>query len=353
MPELPFLTVLAENLDAQIRGRTITDVRVTSASVLKTFDPPITGIRGARVTGVRRRGKVLIIDLAPAIALAPTPRSPQRPAQTIADKPAIALAPTPRSPQRPAQTIADKPPDQAPPLALLVHLMRNGRLQLAQSPAAPPAAAGHLQPAPGRPARPRRVDRDLALVIALEGGLDLRMIEMGSKKAASVWLFRAGEETHGPLAGLGMEPFSPELTGGALARMLGAERMRLKPFLLSQRYLVGIGNAYADEILWEARLSPQALTPGLSGGDAGALRDAIVATLRRAIAAQRAELGGALPMKEPLSSLRVHRHGGEPCVRCGSPIAVIYYEDRETYYCPACQAGGKVYADRRRSRLLR
>ncbi len=294
MPELPFLTALAENLDPQIRGHTITDVRVMSASVLKTFDPPITGIQGMRVAGVRRRGKILIIDLT-------------------------------------------SPLDPAPSLVLLVHLMRNGRLQIA----------------PSRPAGPRRGDRDLALVIALDGGVDLRMIEMGSKKAASVWLFPAGEEAPGPLTGLGVEPLSPELTPGGLARMLDAERMRLKPFLLSQRYLAGIGNAYADEILWEARLSPQALTTNLRGDDVDALHRAIVTTLRRAIAAQRAELAGALPMKEPLGSLRVHRHGKEPCPRCGTAIAVIYYEDRETYYCPACQAGGKVYADRRRSRLLR
>lgn len=298
MPELPFLTVLAENLRAQAEGRTIEDVRVRSASVLKTFDPPITALRGATITGVRRRGKFLLVDL-------------------------------------------------APPLVLVMHLMRNGRLRLAPRRAEPGGSRG------GGRLRVGRGGRDLALVFALDGGTDLQLIEMGPKKAASVWVLRPGEEAAGPLAGLGIEPLSPVFTADALAAMLRGERTRLKPFLLTQRYLVGIGNAYADEILWEARLSPQALTNALTDAEAARLHGAIVSTLERAVRAHRAALAGALPMKEPMDLLHVHRHGKEPCLRCGTPIAVIYYEDRETYYCPACQAGGKVYADRRRSRLLR
>lgn len=296
MPELPFLTVLAEHLAAKVQGRTVEDVLVRSASVLKSFDPPITALRGAQVTGIRRRGKFLLFDL-------------------------------------------------RPPLVLVMHLMRNGRVQL--TPRSVEHAAG------SRRILLRPASRDLALVIALEGGTDLRMIEMGPEKAASVWLFHAGDELAGPLARLGVEPLSGECTSEALARMLRGERMRLKPFLLAQRYLAGIGNAYADEILWEARLSPQALTTALTDEEAARLREAVVTTLGRAVEAHRAGLAGALPMKEPLGFLWVHRHGKEPCPRCGTPIAVIYYEDRETYYCPECQTGGRVYADRRRSRLLR
>ncbi len=297
MPELPFLTVLAENLAAEVRGRTIEEVLVRSASVLKSVDPPITGLRGAQITGIRRRGKFLLFDL-------------------------------------------------RPPLELVMHLMRNGRLQLT------PRSAEHPAGSPGRTLR-GPASRDLALIIGLEGGTDLRMIEMGARKAASVWLFHAGDELAGPLAHLGVEPLSGECTSEALARMLRGERMRLKPFLLSQRHLAGIGNAYADEILWEARLSPQALTTALTDEEAARLHEGLVTALGGAVEAHRADLAGALPMKEPLGFLRVHRHGKEPCPRCGTPIAVIYYEDRETYYCPECQTGGRVYADRRRSRLLR
>jgi formamidopyrimidine-DNA glycosylase len=177
---------------------------------------------------------------------------------------------------------------------------------------------------------------------------------MGPKKAASVWVFPANRlDTAEPLAELGIEPFSPEFTPEALARALRAARMRLKAFLVTQRYVVGIGNTYADEILWAARLSPQAITAALDEEEVRRLHQAITATLERGIDVHRSVAAGGLPMKEPLEGLAVHRKGGEPCPRCGTRIAVIYYEDRETYYCPVCQAEGKVYADRRRSRLLR
>jgi formamidopyrimidine-DNA glycosylase len=291
MPELPFLTVLAENLRPHVEGRTVEDVLVRSASVLKTFDPPVTALRGARVAGVRRRGKYLLLDLTPGIVL-------------------------------------------------VMHLMRNGRLLIARGARVPGRRAG-------------RGGRDVALIVALDGGADLVMVERGPKKAASVWVCRAGEEATGPLAGLGVEPLSAACTPEALLRMLRAERMQLKTFLLSQRHLAGIGNAYADEILWEARLSPHAVTAALAEDDVARLHGAVTATLRRAIEAHRQDLAGALPMAEPPGLLSVHRRGAAPCPRCGTPIAVIYYDERETYYCPTCQTGGRVYADRRRSRLFR
>lgn len=286
MPELPFVTVVAENLAPLVVGRTVEDVIVRGVSVLKTVEPPIAGLRGRQILGVRRRAKLLLVDL-------------------------------------------------TGDLVLLIHLRRNGRLR------AVPRGTG-------------RTARDLALVLALDRGPDIQMIEMGPKKAASVWLFpAAGLGTAEPLAGLGMEPFSPEWTPAALAEALRGTRMRLKAFLVTQRYVVGIGNTYADEILWEARLSPQAMTTALHGEEVERLHAALRSVLARGIEAHRGAAAGGLPMKEPLAYLAVHRKGGEPCPRCGTAVAVIYYEDRETYYCPACQAEGKVYADRRRSRLLR
>jgi formamidopyrimidine-DNA glycosylase len=287
MPELPFITVLAENLWPEVRGRTIQDVLVRGASVLKTFEPPITSLVGREIRGIRRRGKLLLFDL-------------------------------------------------TQDLVMVMHLRRNGRLQIA-------------------PGRSGRTGKDVAFVVVFQDGTELRLIELGPKKAASVWLFRAGDEggSGGPLDGLGVEPLSEEFTPDLLAGMLQKERTALKHFLTVQRYIVGIGNAYSDEILWEARLSPQVMTTALGGAEIERLHQAIVGTLRRAVDVHRAGLAGTLPMKEPLEFLVVHRHGKEPCPRCGAPIAVIYYEDRETYYCPTCQTGGKVYADRRRSRLLK
>jgi len=286
MPELPFVTVLAESLWPMVRGRRICDVLVRSASVLKTFDPPITSLQGQQITGIRRRGKLLVFDLTGG-------------------------------------------------LVLVVHLRRNGRLQIL-------------------PKERGRTSKDLAIAFAFDDDTDLRMIELGSKKAAAVWLFRAGEEnSREPLAALGMEPLSQEFTTEALARMLHEERTHLKRFLTLQHHIVGIGNTFADEILWEARLSPQAVTTALTDQEVARLHAAIRAALEEALNSHRREWAGTLPMKEPVHLLHVHRHGKEPCPRCGAPIAVIYYEDRETYYCPTCQAKGRVYADRRRSRLLR
>lgn len=286
MPELPFVTTLVENLRPIVEDRTVEDVIVRSVYVLKTADPPITDIRGRRITSVHRRGKLLVFHLTDA-------------------------------------------------LTMVMHLRRNGRLQTF-------------------PRGKARTARDLAITFALDGGTDLRLIEVGPKKAASVWIVpTAREAACEAFAGLGVEPLSPEFTRDALAAMLGEARMHVKRFLTLQRYVVGIGNAFSDEILWEARVSPQAMTASLGGDEVTRLHRAIRTVLGEALATHRQEFAGSLPMREPLHLLRIHRHGKEPCPRCGTPIAVIYYEDRETYYCPTCQAGGRVYADRRRSRLFR
>ena len=286
MPELPFVAVLSENLRSRIGGRTVGDVLVRGVSALKTFDPPVASLAGHRIAGVRRRGKLLVFDLTPG-------------------------------------------------LAMVMHLRRNGRLQVL------PRAAG-------------RTARDLAIAYALDDGHDLRLIEIGPKKAASVWIFHAGDEDrHEPIAGLGVEPLSDGLTVSGLGEMLRAERTHVKRFLTLQRYIAGIGNAYSDEILWEARLSPMTLTAALTEDEIVRLHGAIRTVLDAAVTSHRLEFAGTLPMREPLHLLRVHRHGGEPCPRCGTPIAVIYYGERETYYCPTCQTKGVVYADRRRSRLLK
>ncbi|HKV44814.1 MAG TPA: DNA-formamidopyrimidine glycosylase family protein [bacterium] len=286
MPELPFVTVLVENLWPRVESRAITDVLVRGVAALKTFDPPIAALVGCRITGIRRRGKLLVFSLSGGPAM-------------------------------------------------VMHLMRNGRLQLS------PRAKG-------------RTAKDLAIAFGFDDGSDLRMIEIGPKKAAAVWLFPAGREAAGePLVSLGMEPLSSQFTPEVLAGMLREARTQLKRFLTLQRYVVGIGNTFSDEILWAARLSPQTLTTALTGDEVARLHTAITRTLAEAVTAHRTEFAGALPMREPLHLLRVHRHGKEPCPRCGTPVAVIYYEDRETYYCPTCQTGGKIYADRRRSRLLK
>lgn len=287
MPELPFVEVIREHLERLAAGRRIDHVTIRSPSVLKTYDPPVDALVGQVITAVRRRGKMLVIEAAD--------------------------------------------------LALVLHLMKNGRVQRV-----PPDAKG------------KGPSRDVALVLGLDDHSDLRLVEIGPKKRASVWVVardRAGVSR--PLADLGLDPFDPGFTPAALAEMLRGERQALKRFLGQQRFVVGIGNAFGDEILWEARLSPLAMTTALGDADVAALHAAILSTLRRGLEEHRVAFRDALPIAEPLHLLRVHRHAKEPCPRCGTPIAAIYYADRETYYCPSCQTGGKVYADRRLSRLLR
>lgn len=285
MPELPFLQVLAENLDAQVRGRAITGVRLHSPSLLRTVDPPLRALAGGRIAGVRRMGKLIIIGI-------------------------------------------------GEDLALVLHLMRDGRIQLG-----PPRT---------------RPGRDLALQLRLDDGREMRLVEHGLKKRAAAYVRRrAALESDEPLAGLGMDPLDPAFSPAVLGRLLAQERVQVKRFLTLQRSLTGIGNAYADEILWEGRLSPFMTTDRLEATQIAALHAAIARTLERALAEHRAHFGPALPSQEPPDLLRVHRHGGEPCPRCGSRIAAVAYAERETYYCPACQTGGKVHADRRMSRLLR
>ncbi len=284
MPELPFIQVLAENLDRQIRGRTITGLRLHSVSLLKSFDPPLSALQGRRVAGARRVAKLIVLD--------------------------------------------------ADGLSLVLHLMRDGRLQIG-----PPRT---------------RPGKDLALGLRLEGGEELRVVERGPKKRASVYVIPTealpGRE---PVAGLGLDPFARELTAERLRAMLHEEAAQLKRFLTLQRYVTGIGNAYSDEILWEARLSPFAPARRLDVSDAAGLLEAARRALSRALDEHRGHFGEALPTREPLELLRIHRHAGEPCPRCGTPIAEVAYAEKETYYCPTCQTGGKVYADRRMSRLLK
>lgn len=219
-------------------------------------------------------------------------------------------------------------------LVAVFHLMRDGRFTV--SPAA------------------RRRTRDVAFALQFDGGQELRLVEAGPKKRAALYVLRAEEASAvEPLGQLGIDPLDVSFTLPVLSAMLDREQAHLKRFLGLQRYIAGIGNAYSDEILWEARLSPFVAASKLNPEERARLYDAIQDVLRRAIEEHRAHFGDRLPMQEPPALLRVHRHAGEPCPRCGSALAAVYYSERETYYCPTCQTEGRVYADRRLSRLLK
>jgi formamidopyrimidine-DNA glycosylase len=215
-------------------------------------------------------------------------------------------------------------------LVLLVHLMSAGRLQLYDK-------------------RAGLRDRTSRVLIRLDDGRELRLREFGTKQAAWARLLRADAlEAEEAIATLGPEawPDPPPL------RPLLAQPRPLHALLRDQRVIAGIGRSWVDEILWEARLSPFKRGADLDGEEAERLREATVARLGDALAHYEATLTLPLPDKLPLP-LRVHRHEGEPCPRCGERLGAVHFEDYVIAYCPACQTDGKLLKDRRLSRLLK
>ena len=208
-------------------------------------------------------------------------------------------------------------------LVLLVHLMTAGRLRY--------LLAGEKGP------------KVPAFQLVFEGGARLVLTEAGSKKRAGVWLLTP-EQAAAELAHLGPEALG--LGAERLAAICAAESRRLHSLLRDQKLIAGIGRAWANEILHEARLSPYALAPDLSRDEVERLATAIDTELARGLALREQ---GAKDDK----TYRVHKKLGAPCDVCATPIAQVDFEEHTIYYCPQCQTGGRVLKDRRLSRLLR
>ncbi len=282
MPELPEVEALALDLRGRLDGHAIAKIHVAQFSALKTFDPPLSALEGRAITSVGRRGKQFVVEV-------------------------------------------------TGDLALLIHLMSAGRLQLYDKRAGPR-------------------DRTSRLLVRLEGGRELRLREFGTKQAAWVKLLASGAVDDDELiATLGPEawPQPPE----DMQALLRAPRP-LHTMLRDQRVIAGIGRSWVDEILWTARLSPFKRGDDLSEDEATALREAIATVLDGAIEHYERVIALPIPDKLPLP-LQVHRKGGEPCPRCGATIEQVHYEDYVMCYCPAEQTQGKVLKDRRLSRLLK
>ncbi len=218
-------------------------------------------------------------------------------------------------------------------LSLLLHLMSAGRLQLYEKRAGPR-------------------DRTSRLLVRLRDGRELRLREFGSKQAAWVKLLRAGElEQDDALAKLGPEAWPDPPDGERLAELLDTPRP-LHSLLRDQRTIAGIGRSWVDEILWTAELSPFKRGADLGAGERARLREAVVTVLGDALARYEEVVELPIPDKLPMP-LRVHRHEGEPCPRCGQTLQAVHFEDYVIAYCPHCQTEGRVLKDRRLSRLLR
>ena len=299
MPELPEVEITARLLDRALSGAQIESARAPGINALKTYDPPLSQLEGAQITGVGRRGKHLIVGSSNG-------------------------------------------------LSLLIHLMSAGRLQLYDRRAGPRDRTSRLLVGVRLSASRDGVGSTAG---ADAGGpeRELRLREFGSRQAAWVKLLPTGEvEQDEALATLGPEawPDPPPAS-----EWLEPARP-LHSLLRDQHAIAGIGRSWVDEILWAALLSPYKRAGDLEGDEGDRLRAAIVQTLGGAIAHYENVLHLPIPDKLPMP-LQVHRHEGQPCPRCGTSLRAVHFEDYVVAYCPACQTDGRVLKDRRLSRLLR
>jgi formamidopyrimidine-DNA glycosylase len=208
-------------------------------------------------------------------------------------------------------------------LVLMVHLMSAGRLR-------------YLRPAEKGPKTP-------AFRLRFTDGGELVLTEAGRKKRAGVWLMRP-DAIEEELSYLG--PEADEVDAAALEQILASDSRRLHSLLRDQRAIAGIGRAWANEILNVAGLSPYALSTQLTSEETERLATAIHDELARGL---ELRLEGA----DNEHTYRVHNRLGEPCPRCGTPLAQVDFEEHTIFYCPECQTGGRLLKDRRLSRLLR
>jgi len=298
MPELPEVESLARFLRQRADGHVIDRADSAAISVLKTYRPDLTDLRGRTVTDIQRHGKFL--DL---VATAPDGNGAQ-------------------------------PADG--PLHLVIHLARAGWLRWREN----------LPETPPRPGK-----SPLGFRLRFTDGTGFDLTEAGTKKRLAVYLVADPAEVPG-VAALGPDPLADSFTVDALAGMLAGRRTQIKGVLRDQKVIAGIGNAYSDEVLHAARMSPFKLASSFTEDEVSALHAAITATLREAVERSAGLAAGDLKA-EKKSGLRVHGRAGGSCPVCGDTVREVSFADSALQYCPTCQTGGKPLADRRMSRLLR
>ncbi|MEU9305343.1 DNA-formamidopyrimidine glycosylase family protein [Streptomyces sp. NPDC048269] len=214
------------------------------------------------------------------------------------------------------------------------------------------ARAGWLRWQDTLPAQPPRPGKGpLALRVVLEGGGGFDLTEAGTQKRLAVYVVRDPQEVPG-IARLGPDPLAESFDRDAFAALLAGERRQIKGVLRDQSVIAGIGNAYSDEILHHAKMSPFKLTASLDEDQVTHLHAAVRDTLREAVERTHGVAAGKLKA-EKKSGLRVHGRAGEACPVCGDTVRSVSFADSSLEYCPTCQTGGKPLADRRLSRLLK
>jgi len=198
---------------------------------------------------------------------------------------------------------------------------------------------------------PRPGKGPLALRVALETGAGFDLTEAGTQKRLAVYVVQDPGDVPG-IARLGPDPLADDFDEARFAALLKGERRQIKGALRDQSLIAGVGNAYSDEILHAARMSPFKPTSSLTPDETTRLYEALRTTLTEAIERSRGVAAGRLKA-EKKSGLRVHGRTGEPCPVCGDTVREVSFSDSSLQYCPTCQTGGKPLADRRMSRLLK
>ncbi|CAL9277492.1 Fpg/Nei family DNA glycosylase [Streptomyces rochei] len=219
---------------------------------------------------------------------------------------------------------------------LVTHLARAGWLHWRDS----------LPDGPPRPGK-----GPLALRVALDTGAGFDLTEAGTQKRLAVHVVADPEQVPG-VARLGPDPLADDFDEARFAALLRGERRQLKGALRDQSLIAGVGNAYSDEILHAAKMSPFKRAASLTDEETARLYTALRTTLTEAVERSRGVAAGRLK-SEKKSGLRVHGRTGEPCPVCGDTIREVSFSDSSLQYCPTCQTGGKPLADRRLSRLLK
>ena len=204
---------------------------------------------------------------------------------------------------------------------------------------------------PVPPAKARPGNGPLALRVGLSSGAGFDLTEQGTEKRLALWVVRDLAEVEG-VARLGPDPLEPGFDRARLAGLLEGSSGQLKSVLADQSTLAGVGNAYSDEILWAAKLSPFKTANKLNAEEVSRLYDALTGVLRDAV---KRSLGqAAKELKDAKrAGMAVHARAGMACPECGDTVREVFLANRSFQYCPRCQTGGKVLADRRLSRLLK
>jgi formamidopyrimidine-DNA glycosylase len=289
VPELPEVEALVGFLAEQAVGTTIVRSEVAALSALKTYEPPFSVLPGRSVDAVERRGKYVCIRTGPE-----------------------------------------------PVIWLVTHLSRGGWIQWREQ-----TPAARAKPGKG----------PLALRVGLSSGAGFDITEQGTEKRVALWLVSDPVEVP-RIADLGPDPLDPGFDLDAFRKALASRAGNLKTVLVDQSVIAGVGNAYSDEVLHTAKLSPFKSAGKLTDEQLATLYQALTDTMRDAVGRST-----GLPAKglkgEKRSGMAVHGRTGEACPVCGDTVREVSFSNRSLQYCPTCQTGGTPLADRRLSRLLK